>query len=141
MLVCFDSSALVKLLVEEPGSDAAATLWDEADAVVASRLVVPEVSAALAAAARARRLDGAQLEAAHGTWHQYLPALRLIELTHQVAVRAADLAGELVLGGADAVHLASALALDGGQPVLAAWDRRLWAAARSAGLRVAPVAL
>ena len=141
MLVCFDSSALVTLVVEESGSDAAATLWDEADAVVASRLVVPEVSAALAAAARAGRLDGAQLDEARRTWHQYLPALGLIELTSEVAASAADLAGELVLAGADAVHLASALALDGGQPVLAAWDRRLWSAARSAGLRVAPAAL
>lgn len=141
MLVCFDSSALVTLLVEEPGSDAAATLWDEADAVVASRLVVPEVSAALAAAARAGRLDDAQLDVARGTWHRYLPALRLIELTSELAASAADLARELVLGGADAVHLASALALEAGQPVLAAWDRRLWAAARAAGLRVAPAAL
>lgn len=141
MLVCFDSSALVKLLVEEPGSDVAATLWDEADAVVASRLVVPEVSAALAAAVRAGRLDDTHLNVARGTWHRYLPALRLVELTSEVAANAADLAGELVLGGADAVHLASALALDGGQTVLAAWDRRLWVAARSAGLRVAPAAL
>jgi len=141
VLVCFDSSALVKLLVEEQGSQDAATLWDEADAVVASRLVVPEVAAALAAAARARRLDDAQLRAALATWHGYLPALRLVELTPELAALAADLAGELVLGGADAVHLASALALDGGQPVLAAWDRRLWAAARSAGLRVAPADL
>lgn len=96
---------------------------DEADAVVASRLVVPGVSAALAAAACARRLDDAQVDVARGTWHWYLPALRLIELTPEVAASAADLAGELVLGGADAVHLASALVLDGGQPVLAAWDR------------------
>lgn len=141
MLVCFDSSALVKLLVEEPGTEQAERLWDEADAVVASRLVVPEVAAALAAAVRAQRLDKAQLRAVLKTWRLYLPALRLIELTAEVAARAADLAGELTLGGADAVHLSSALALDGGQPVLAAWDRRLWAAAQSAGLRVAPAAL
>ena len=38
-------------------------------------------------------------------------------------------------------RLESALALDVGKPVLAAWDRRLWAAARSAGLRVAPAQL
>lgn len=141
MLVCFDSSALVKLLVEEPGSQDAATLWDEADAVVASRLVVPEVTAALAAAARAGRLDEAPLQAVLRSWQEYLLALRLIELTPEVAALAADLAGKLVLGGADAVHLASALALDAAHPVLAVWDRRLWSAARSAGLRVAPAAL
>jgi uncharacterized protein len=49
-LVYFDSSALVKLLAEEEGSDLAAQLWDGRDAAVASRLAYPEVRAALAAA-------------------------------------------------------------------------------------------
>ena len=37
-VVYFDSSAFVKLLVEEVGSDLAAKLWDVCDAAVASRL-------------------------------------------------------------------------------------------------------
>ena len=41
-LVYFDSSALVKLLTEEPGSDLAAELWDGCDAAVASRLAYPK---------------------------------------------------------------------------------------------------
>ena len=45
----FDASALVKLLVDEPGSDLAARVWDESDAVVTSRISYPEVAAALAA--------------------------------------------------------------------------------------------
>ncbi|HEX7463112.1 MAG TPA: hypothetical protein VF317_13165 [Dermatophilaceae bacterium] len=48
----FDSSAFVKLVVEEEGSDLAAALWDGRDAAVSSRLAYPEVRAALAAAAR-----------------------------------------------------------------------------------------
>jgi predicted nucleic acid-binding protein len=51
-LIYFDSSAFVKLLAEEPGSDLAARLWDGCDAAVASRLAYPEVRAALAASAR-----------------------------------------------------------------------------------------
>jgi predicted nucleic acid-binding protein len=51
-LVYFDSSAFVKLLVEEEGSNVAATLWDGCDAAIASRLAYPEVRAALAAAVR-----------------------------------------------------------------------------------------
>jgi hypothetical protein len=51
-LVYFDSSALVKLVVEEAGSQLAAELWDGCDAALASRLAYPEVRAALAAAAR-----------------------------------------------------------------------------------------
>ncbi len=42
-IVHFDSSALVKLLVEEDGSDLAATLWDGCDAAVSRRLAYPEV--------------------------------------------------------------------------------------------------
>ena len=37
-IACFDSSALVKLVIEEDGSDDAARLWDGADAVVTSEL-------------------------------------------------------------------------------------------------------
>jgi hypothetical protein len=37
-LVYFDASALVKLLVEEPGSGLAGDLWDGCDAALSSRL-------------------------------------------------------------------------------------------------------
>ncbi len=56
-LVYFDSSALVKLVVEEAGSSLVAQLWDGCDAALASRLAYPEVRAALAAAARNHDLD------------------------------------------------------------------------------------
>ncbi|CAN5281916.1 hypothetical protein BH20ACT5_BH20ACT5_10470 [soil metagenome] len=56
-IVYFDSSAFVKLLVQEDGSDLAATLWDGCDAAVSSRLAYPEVAAALAVAGRAGRLE------------------------------------------------------------------------------------
>lgn len=141
MLVVFDSSALVKLLVEEAGSELAVRLWDEADALMASRLVVPEVAAALHAAHRSRRLDTPSLRAALETWAGYLPALRMVELSPARARQAADLTVEHALAGADAVHLASALVLDDADPVLAVWDRRLHAAARAAGVRTAPAAL
>ena len=55
-LVYFDSSAFVKLVVEEEDSDLAATLWDGGDAAVSSRLAYPEVRATLAAAGRDGRL-------------------------------------------------------------------------------------
>ena len=55
-----------------------------------------------------------------------------------VARLAADLTSRMLLGGADAVHLASALSLAPAEPVLVAWDRRLRAAGLLAGLRLAP---
>ncbi|HEY9350511.1 MAG TPA: hypothetical protein VIP75_07455 [Acidothermales bacterium] len=63
---------------------------------------------------------------------------RVIELTDAVAAEAAGLAKQFVLGGADAVHLASPMAVLDMHPILAAWDHRLRAAALDAGLRLAP---
>lgn len=109
--------------------------------MIASRLVVPEVRAALEAANRASRLGPVQLRQALDGWGEYAAALRMVEVTAALAQSAAELTGRLALGGADAVHLASALALSGGQPVLAAFDSRLRAAGLAVGLRLAPADL
>lgn len=134
----FDSSAFVKLLVEEDGSEHAERIWNEADAVVASRLALPEVSAALAAAHRATRLHELDLRVAQREWRRFWASTDVVELTDAVAADASRLAGRLVLGGADSVHLASALTLRAADPILVTWDRRLAVAAISAGVPVTP---
>lgn len=142
MAVCyFDSSAYVKLLVDEVGSDIAARLWDEADVVVASRLAHPEVLSALAADGRANRLDPQSLRQARGDWPGFWESTRIIELTEPITGVAGDLTTTLVLGGADAVHLASALTLAEVGPLLTTWDQRLRKAAVEAGLVVVPAEL
>ncbi len=140
-LAFWDSSGLVKLLVEEPGRDLAVEIWNDASDIVASRLAVPEVSAALAAARRAGRIDGLSEREARRRWGRHLRAVELVELTSDVADRAARLAGEHDLSGADAVHLASALSLGPSAPIVVCWDRRLSTAAVEAGLSVAPSGL
>jgi predicted nucleic acid-binding protein len=140
-IIYFDSSALVKLVAEETGSDLAAELWDGADAAVASRLAYPEVRAALAAVGRNHDLDEADLHAAGTTWEEYWAAVRPVELTAAVEQHAGRLAGRHALRGADAVHLASALAINDPGLIVAVWDRRLHAGATAAGLRVAPAQL
>jgi uncharacterized protein len=140
-LVYFDSSAFVKLLAEEAGSDLAAELWDACDAAVASRLAYPEVCAALAAAARNHDLSDHDLDTAERAWDGYWAAIRPVELTPAVEQQAGQLARAHALRGADAVHLASALAIGDPELVVAAWDRRLHTGAQAAGLRVAPVRL
>ena len=92
-IVYFDSSAFVKLLVEEDGAQVAAALWDGCDA----------------------------------------PA---IELTETVTTHAGPWPAGM--RGADAVHLASLLAVGADSTVLAAWDQRLRAGAQAAGVLVAP---
>lgn len=139
-VIYFDSSALVKLLVEEEGSDLAAELWDGCDAAVSSRLAYPEVRAALAAAGRNHDLDPAGQAAARDSWEEYWSATRPVELTRAVEQNAGRLAARHALRGADAVHLASALAVSQPGLILAAWDRRLRDGAREAGLTITPAA-
>lgn len=140
-LVYFDASAFVKLLAEEPGSDLAAQLWDGCDAAVASRLAYPEVRAALAAAARNHDLSEDELDGAEQAWEEYWAASQPVELTATVERHAGQLAREHALRGADAVHLASALAIGDPELVIAVWDRRLHTGAQAAGIRVAPAQL
>ena len=70
-----------------------------------------------------------------------LAATRPVELTAAVAQRAGQLARSHALRGADAIYLASALAIADPDLVVAVWDRRLHAGAQAAGLRVAPAQL
>lgn len=138
-IVYFDSSAFVKLVVDEDGSDLAAALWDGCDAAVSSRLAYPEVRAALAAAGRARRLDPADQGRAEAAWEDYWAATRAVELTRTVTARAGELAGQHALRGADAVHLASLLAVGATDIIFAVWDQRLRVGARGAGVQLAPL--
>ena len=137
-LAYFDSSALVKLVVDEPGSRDVATLWDAADAVVSSRVAHPEVRAALAAAHRDGRLDDASHDVAKRGWHTFHAALRMVELSERVEEDAGRLAEAHALSGCDAVHLASAITLADAPLVIATWDRRLLRAARAIGLATMP---
>lgn len=140
-LVYFDTSAFVKLLVEEAGGELAAQLWDGCDAAVASRLAYPEVRAALAAAARNHDIGDHDLDAAEHAWDEYWAATRPVELTAAVEQHAGLLAHSHALRGANAMHLASALAIGDPDLVIAVWDRRMHAGAQSAGVRVSPARL
>lgn len=140
-LVYFDTSALVKLVVEEAGSDLVADMWDGCDAALSSRLAHPEVCAALAASGRNHDLDEDDLAAAEQAWEEYRAAIRPVELTGAVERHAGQLARLHSLRGSDAVHLASALAVGDPELVFAVWDKRLHAGARAAHLRVAPLEL
>ena len=140
-LVYFDSSALVKLVLDEPGSDLAAELWNGCDAALSSRLAYPEVRAALAAAARNHVLTEQDAQEAAGEWDRFWAAMRPVELTASVEQQSGELASAHRLGGADAVHLASAVALGPADVIVAVWDRRLHAGVVAAGLSVAPAAV
>lgn len=140
-LVYFDASALVKLVVDEAGTDIASELWDGCDAAVSSRLAYPEVRAALAASRRNSDLTERELRTAEANWEAFWDAIRPVELTATVERHAGQLTAQRALRGADAVHLASALAVDSPGLVVAVWDRRLHAGAVAERLAVAPATL
>lgn len=140
-VVYFDSSALAKLLLEdELGSDLAHEIWNRCTSPISNRLAHPEVSAALAAAVRSGRVRGSLANGLRSQWERIWPAIRPVELTEGISEAAGLLAGPQRLGGADAVHLASALEL-GSNVIFVTWDRRLHAAALATGLAVVPATL
>ena len=140
-LVYFDSSALVKLVLDETGSDIAAALWNACDAALSSRLAYPEVCAALAAAGRNHDLTPSEATAAAAEWEEFWASMRPVELSADVERTAGALAARQQLRGADAVHLASALELGSTDLTVAVWDKRLHAGAAAVGLAVAPATL
>jgi uncharacterized protein len=140
-LVYFDSSALVKLVLDEVGSDIAAALWNACDVALSSRLAHPEVCAALAAAERNHDLTASEAAAAASDWELFWGSMRPVELSADVERVAGSLAATHHLRGADAVHLASALALGSTDLTVAVWDKRLHAGAAAVGLAVAPATL
>lgn len=135
------ASALVKLVLDEVGSDVAAALWNACDVALSSRLAYPEVCAALAAAGRNHDLTESETSAATSDWELFWASMRPVELAGDVERVAGSLAATHQLRGADAVHLASALALGSTDLTVAVWDKRLHVGAIAVGLAVAPATL
>ena len=135
----FDTSAIVPLLIDEAGSDAARQLWDEAIRILSVRLLYPEARAAMAQAHRIGRLTAPQLRAAVGTLEDRYPQVHVVEIDDELARRAGGLAEVHGLRGYDAVHLAAADRASDRDLVVVAGDRALLGAAASLGLTTATV--
>lgn len=134
MIVYFDSSALVPLLVGEPGSELCRRLWTGADEIVTCRIAFVEVAAALAQAQRLGRLSTAQLERTLVGLEQLWSGLSIIELDAPLSSTAANLATRLALRGYDAVHAAAAALVASEDTVAAAGDQALLRAWGALGL-------
>jgi uncharacterized protein len=138
VIAYFDTSALLKLMLAEEGSDLARRFWDAVDGRIASSAAYPEARAALAAAARSRRLGTSGHRAAKRELDRRIAQMELVELAEPLARAAGDVAEHFRLRGYDAVHLASALSMTGDALTFITWDDGLGAAASEAGLTVAP---
>ena len=139
-MIYLDSSALVKLLVLESGSD---LVWQVIgnESVATSRITWVEARAALARRERESPEHAQIWDRARSELARLWPYMRVMEVTQMIAVFAGDYAETLALRGYDAVQLASASA--GEKASAASWtfmsfDRRLNRAARVMGLAVPP---
>ena len=135
MITYVDTSTLIKLIVEEVGSERAELIWHSADSLASVGLIVVEARAALAAAARGNWLSADQLHLAKAELAAFVDDLHLVEVTEELIESAAQLAETESLRGYDAVHLAAALFV--GAAVLASADRTLCEAAERQGLHIA----
>jgi len=135
LITYVDTSSLLKLLIEEDGSEQAGRLWDSADAVVSVVVVVVEARAALAAAERGGRLTAAEHREAKAELAVLVDELTIVGITNDLIVQAAELAEGEALRGYDAVHLAAAVTV--GAVVLTSADSALCSAAERCGLHVA----
>jgi predicted nucleic acid-binding protein len=138
VIAYFDTSALLKLVIAEDGSEQARSLWQQAGEVVVSRLVWPEAVAALAAARRGRRVSDEGQQTATDRLRSCLERCTVVSVADPLVDRAAELAAGSDLRAADAIHLATALAVVEADSVFVTWDKRLRRAAAQAGLVSAP---
>jgi hypothetical protein len=127
-VIYLDSSALVKLALTEPESEALiAYLSERADqALVSSSLHRTEVLRAIWQAEPGALTRGVRLVRRIGR----------VSLSTEVLDNAATLPPQR-LGSADAIHLASALAIRRDLSAFVAYDKRLLDAAAEAGLPIA----
>lgn len=135
MITYVDTSSLLKLLIDEDGSERAELIWDTADALASVALIVVEGRAALAAAQRGGRLSTTQHRRARDEFATLIDELTIVEVTEDLLASAANLAEVESLRGYDAVHLAAALAVEA--TVLCSADIDLCSAAERRGLHLA----
>ena len=138
MIIYLDTSAFVKLVIDEDGADLARRWFDEASLATSSVITLPEACSALARRASSTAAANSRLD----DWLSELDArwtrTARVRVDERVAGR---LAVEHSLRGMDAVHLGAAVAVreraltrsKTAIVTVAAFDRRLLEAAEREG--------
>jgi predicted nucleic acid-binding protein len=135
VITYFDTSILMKLLIDEAYRPEAERLWLDSDHVVCAEICYVEARAALAAARRHERLSAAALRTAKDQLELLWEQVSIVVVNSALVRAAGDVAERDRLRGYDAVHLAAAIT--GQVTVVASADRQLVESARRRGLGVA----
>src|SRR4030042_5745765 len=111
MIVYLDTSSLVKLYVEETGSERIKDIVHNAMVIATSKIAYAEARAAFA---RKQKEDGFSIknlrkivEELNRDWEGYF----VVEITDGLIRSAGDIAEKYLLRGFDSIHLASAISL------------------------------
>jgi predicted nucleic acid-binding protein len=137
--IYLDASALVKLFVPEPDSEALNQALVRAADVIVSDLALTEMASALGRRIRERLLSAAEARRLQGEAERLAAACHREELTppiHRRAERLLLASGQVSLRALDALHLATALGSEAA--TIVTYDPRLRAAAELQSLFVAP---
>jgi len=142
MICYFDSSALVKLYVEEEGSNLLKQFLQDNPLLATSKVAYAEVRAALARAWREEILGETEYQEAVSMFKEDWPHMVALEISNDVLQKVDLLLDRYRLRGFDALHLASALVLLRSNPEedvhAVCWDARLWDCFRREGFLLLP---
>ncbi|MES0874668.1 type II toxin-antitoxin system VapC family toxin [Sinimarinibacterium thermocellulolyticum] len=139
MIVYCDTSALLKLYVDEAHTPSVEALLTRSEAVSVCRIAWAEAQAALARRLREQPDAATAIATARSALARDWPAYVVIEVSQAVVELAGDYADSFALRGYDAVQLAAcaSFAREVCLPVhFACFDQRLNKAARVLGLEV-----
>lgn len=134
MIVYLDTSAVIPLLISEPSSTRCARIWNEAQALVSTRLLYVETMAALSQGEMMGRLSAAQFRDRAAAWMDMWEQLEIREFDEDLMIQSALAAQRYGLRGYDSVHSAAAVSLAHPQLLAASGDRKLLASWREQGL-------
>ncbi len=139
MIVYLDTSAFLKLYLEESNSAMVRDVIDQSTAVCTHLITYAEMRAALGQAHRLNRIPPEAFSAFAERFEDDWLSLRTVTVDMPLVRRAGGLAERFGLRGFDSVHLAAAEKISqvdmlAGSFVLAAFDKALCAAAETLGI-------
>lgn len=138
-MLYLDTSALVKLYLDEPGREAVTAAVARERVVATQELAYIETHAAFSRAERESRLTHADLDRLRDEFERDWPSYLVMKVSQPLLEQAVKLVDSFALRAYDAVHLAAAVTLsrETDETVsFACFDRRLNRAAEVLGMPV-----
>ncbi|MGH8581883.1 MAG: type II toxin-antitoxin system VapC family toxin [Gammaproteobacteria bacterium] len=111
MILYLDTSAFLKLYVDEPGSKQVRSAVGQASVIATHLIAYAEMRAGLAKAVRIKRISSDDLLAHKQSLDRNWDNMEVIAATEVLIRRAGDLAEQYDLRGYDSIHLAAAEAV------------------------------